>query len=140
MDLRQYLDEYALSHQHPINVNLHNICVPVIAWSSLGFSHSFYLFQMPASYVCATLTLVLYALFRNIKVEVFIAISMALFIYSYSYVPHLRWVCVGLFLLGWMGQLLGHKLEEKKPSFTQDLVFLLIGPIWVWKKFTSVSL
>lgn len=140
MDLRQYLDEYALSHQHPINVQLHNVCVPLIAWSSLGFAHSFTIMVVPASYLCACLTLVLYALFRNTKVEVFIAICLALFLYSYSFVPNLRWVCLGLFIAGWIGQLLGHKFELKKPSFTEDLVFLLIGPIWVWKKATKVKL
>ena len=31
----------------------------------------------------------------------------------------------------------GHKIEGKKPSFVEDLVFLLIGPIFVSIEFAS---
>lgn len=37
---------------------------------------------------------------------------------------------IALFILAWIGQFYGHKLEEKKPSFFKDLQFLLIGPAW----------
>ena len=40
----------------------------------------------------------------------------------------LYWV---IFVLAWIGQFVGHKLEGKKPSFFQDIQFLLIGPAWV---------
>jgi uncharacterized membrane protein YGL010W len=36
-----------------------------------------------------------------------------------------------VFVLAWIGQFYGHKIEGKKPSFFDDLKFLLIGPIWV---------
>jgi len=39
-----------------------------------------------------------------------------------------------LFFLAWIGQFYGHQLEGKKPSFLQDLQFLLIGPAWVFEK------
>ncbi|MDW3081997.1 Mpo1-like protein, partial [Vibrio sp. 1403] len=34
----------------------------------------------------------------------------------------------------WILQFIGHKIEGKKPSFFEDLQFLLIGPIWVFRK------
>ena len=34
-------------------------------------------------------------------------------------------------LLGWIGQFVGHKIEGKKPSFFDDLRYLLIGPLFV---------
>jgi small subunit ribosomal protein S2 len=37
---------------------------------------------------------------------------------------------IALFVLAWIGQFYGHKVEGKKPSFFKDLQFLLIGPIW----------
>ena len=37
---------------------------------------------------------------------------------------------IGLFVLAWIGQFYGHKIEGKKPSFFKDLQFLLIGPVW----------
>jgi hypothetical protein len=36
--------------------------------------------------------------------------------------------------LAWIGQLIGHKIEGKKPAFLHDLVFLLIGPAWLMSK------
>lgn len=39
-----------------------------------------------------------------------------------------------IFILSWIGQFYGHKIEGAKPSFLKDLEFLLIGPLWVIKK------
>ena len=36
-----------------------------------------------------------------------------------------------IFIVAWIGQFIGHKIEGKKPSFLQDLQFLLIGPAWL---------
>ena len=36
-----------------------------------------------------------------------------------------------VFVLAWIGQFIGHKIEGKKPSFLDDLRFLLIGPLFV---------
>lgn len=41
---------------------------------------------------------------------------------------------LALFVLLWIAQFVGHKIEGKKPSFLSDLQFLLIGPIWVFYK------
>ncbi len=36
-----------------------------------------------------------------------------------------------VFIVAWIGQFLGHKVEGKKPSFFKDLQFLMIGPAWL---------
>ena len=36
-----------------------------------------------------------------------------------------------IFIAAWIGQFIGHKIEGKKPSFFEDLQFLLIGPAWL---------
>jgi uncharacterized membrane protein YGL010W len=46
-------------------------------------------------------------------------------------IPMLRWICLGVFVLAWIFQFVGHKIEGKKPSFLDDVKFLLIGPIWL---------
>ncbi len=38
---------------------------------------------------------------------------------------------VGLFVVGWVIQFVGHHFEGKKPAFVDDLVGLLIGPLFV---------
>ena len=44
-----------------------------------------------------------------------------------------------IFIIAWIGQFIGHKIEGKKPSFLKDLQFLLIGPAWllgfIYRKF-----
>ena len=43
----------------------------------------------------------------------------------------LLWFSIVVFVLAWIGQFIGHKIEGKKPSFFQDVQFLLIGPAWL---------
>jgi uncharacterized membrane protein YGL010W len=38
---------------------------------------------------------------------------------------------IAVFVVSWIFQFWGHKIEGKKPSFATDLAFLLIGPMWV---------
>ena len=40
-------------------------------------------------------------------------------------------VSLALFVAAWIGQFIGHKIEGKKPSFFDDLRYLLIGPLFV---------
>jgi uncharacterized membrane protein YGL010W len=40
-------------------------------------------------------------------------------------------VIILIFVLAWIGQFVGHKIEGKRPSFFEDLQFLLIGPAWL---------
>ena len=40
-------------------------------------------------------------------------------------------VWASVFIVAWIGQFVGHKIEGKKLSFFEDLQFLLIGPAWV---------
>ena len=42
-----------------------------------------------------------------------------------------------LFVLGWILQFVGHAFEGKMPSFFSDARFLLVGPIWAWKKLSG---
>ena len=38
---------------------------------------------------------------------------------------------VGLFVVGWVFQFLGHHWEGRKPAFVDDLIGLIIGPLFV---------
>jgi uncharacterized membrane protein YGL010W len=44
-----------------------------------------------------------------------------------------RWG-VGLFVLGWILQFIGHAFEGNKPSFFSNPVYLLIGPLWTLRR------
>ncbi len=36
-----------------------------------------------------------------------------------------------VFVLAWIGQFVGHRIEGRKPSFLEDVKFLLVGPAWL---------
>ena len=40
-------------------------------------------------------------------------------------------VAVVVFVADWIGQFIGHRIEGKKPSFFDDVTFLLVGPAWL---------
>ena len=43
-------------------------------------------------------------------------------------------LAIGVFVVAWIAQFIGHKYEGRKPSFLTDLTYLLIGPAWVVAK------
>ncbi len=44
---------------------------------------------------------------------------------------------LGLFVLGWALQFIGHAIEGKPPEFFRDWRFLLVGTRWWWAKVTG---
>ena len=59
--------------------------------------------------------------------------------FSGTGVDFLMYLAVFIFIFAWILQFIGHKIEGKKPSFFEDIQFLLIGPAWllgfIYKKF-----
>jgi uncharacterized membrane protein YGL010W len=53
---------------------------------------------------------------------------------SFFVVPHVGWVALAAFVVTWIAQFIGHKIEGKKPSFLEDLQFLLVGPLFLLVK------
>ena len=48
-------------------------------------------------------------------------------------------VGISMFVFGWILQFVGHAFEGKAPSFFSDPKYLLIGPMWFYKKITGRS-
>ncbi|RNA62112.1 DUF962 domain-containing protein [Chryseobacterium nematophagum] len=136
--------EYSESHKNPTNKLIHWICVPLIFWTVLGFI-SF----IPSPHICSSyygcisivsiIAILLVAIFY-IRLSFLIGIIMVLVMllmehFTYAINIHFRkqaWlVYLGVFIITWILQFIGHKVEGKKPSFLKDIQFLLIGPIWL---------
>ncbi len=136
------LETYGESHQNSTNKLIHWLCVPAIFLSIVGLI-SLIPFPWNISLVgdaklsWAFVALILVLLYY-ISLSVSISIGMALFSFLCIYLcefinssdsPH--WIYVGIFVVSWILQFVGHHIEGKKPSFLQDLQFLLIGPAWL---------
>ncbi|HBQ16650.1 MAG TPA: hypothetical protein DEF51_37785 [Myxococcales bacterium] len=139
------LARYGESHQNDTNERIHWICVPVIVWTVIALLWSI---PTPDAFSAlpllnwATLTLagaLAYYVYLSpplaAGLAVFSATSVALIV-GYestalaSTLP-LWGLALSLFVLAWIGQFVGHQIEGKKPSFLDDLTFLLIGPAWL---------
>ena len=124
--ITEWLDEYSDSHQNPTNKTLHWICVPTILFSIIGILAHF-------SALLTTLLLVLTLIFYA-RLDLVLSVAMAALLLVMSWLiiilPFGKGFYIALFVLAWIGQFYGHKIEGKKPSFFKDLQFLLIGPLW----------
>lgn len=136
--------EYAESHQNSTNKTIHWICVPLIFWSILGLislipsPHIFIeYFGMISIVSLVAIFLVTFFYFRLswriALIMVFIMLLMEHLVYFINIeFQHKSWIFfLSVFVLSWIGQFYGHKIEGKKPSFLKDLQFLLVGPIWL---------
>lgn len=125
--LEQWLSEYAVSHQNLINKKIHWLCVPTIFVSILGMGMSL---SVWFTLVLSALVLLFY---MQLSTPLFLAMGLFILI-CLAVMAALPWgfkVWAGVFIVAWIGQFVGHKIEGKKPSFFEDLQFLLIGPAWV---------
>lgn len=122
----EWLDEYSDSHQNKTNKLIHWVCVPTIFFSIVGILAHF-------SALLTTLLLVLSFIFYA-RLDLILAVTMATLMLVMAWLIYVLPVGMGfyiaIFVLAWIGQFYGHKIEGKKPSFFKDLQFLLIGPIW----------
>lgn len=123
------LNKYAESHLNPVNEIIHFICVPVIVFTLLGLLWALH----PLAALAAALVALAYYFSLSAPLAIgMLLMSSAMLALLYWLPP--QWVlplCISVFVLAWIGQFIGHKIEGKKPSFFDDLRFLLIGPLFV---------
>ena len=148
---QDWFDEYALSHQNPTNQMVHYICVPFIFFSVIGL-----LMSIPTGFLENTFGLynpllenwaVVVTLFISIfylRMGFWYFLQMLFFIllsivgnFWLGNTVNLLLASAIIFVVAWIGQFWGHKVEGKKPSFIKDLQFLLIGPLWVIQKLSK---
>ena len=125
---------YSESHQNAVNKQIHNACVPVIYASIIGMLQVAQPLGVPLSLpVVAVLAGYYFRFFYDQFVPMLLlstgALGFAVLVESMG-LPLLA-ISVLLFLIAWVGQFVGHHIEGKKPSFLNDLKFLLVGPAWV---------
>ena len=139
--IQQWLSEYGESHKNETNKLIHWICVPVIFFAITGLLYCIKLpfviwgVQANVAMIVMVLAIVYYfSLSRTLWIGLFLFAAICLclchLIERAGFLP-LWEVSVILFVLAWIGQFYGHKVEGKKPSFLKDIQFLLIGPAWL---------
>lgn len=139
--LIDHLGQYAAYHRNPRNVFTHFIGIPMIVLAvttllarpviPLGDGPTF---LTPAIIVYALSCAFYLRLSRAfgaamvVLLAVFVAVGAWL-----AAMPDAIWLGagIGLFVVGWVIQFIGHHYEGRKPAFVDDLVGLLIGPLFL---------
>ncbi|MDE0979168.1 MAG: DUF962 domain-containing protein [Flavobacteriales bacterium] len=142
--MQDWLDAYGVSHQNPINKLFHWICVPTIFISLVGLLSRIPLPELFgagwAPYLHVGTALLLGGLVFFIRLSPVMALTMAVISACSLYGVKLiniqtgdaaGWYYFAAFAVAWIGQFIGHKIEGEKPSFFDDLKFLMIGPAWL---------
>ena len=150
--IEDWFKKYGESHQNTINKKIHWVCIPLIIFSLIGI-----LWSIPHSYLHQLINnhyfnwgsiFIIFVLFYYIYLSIKIAFGMFIFsliillfnnfVANSFAMDHLK-VSIFIFVISWIGQFIGHKIEGKKPSFFEDIQFLLIGPAWllgfIYRKF-----
>ena len=100
---------------------------PAIVFSVLGL---LWAASPYATYAVLILALLFY-LRLSFKIMLATALMLAPMVWGLSQMDSHLYPSLAIFVVAWIFQFVGHKIEGKKPSFFEDLQFLLIGPIWV---------
>ncbi|WP_105259080.1 Mpo1 family 2-hydroxy fatty acid dioxygenase [Pseudoalteromonas sp. T1lg88] len=134
------LANYAHYHRDMRNIYTHFIGIPLIVYalavllSRPNFTLTPELTLTPAT-IAVAITCVYY-LFLSLSLGLVMTVLMAAVLVGAAPLAALPWPQwlgwgVGLFLLGWLFQFVGHYFEGKKPAFVDDLIGLVIGPLFV---------
>jgi uncharacterized membrane protein YGL010W len=123
------LARYAESHQDHTNEIIHFVCIPLIVLSLLGILWAVH----PVLAIAATLGSLYYYARLSRQFAIGMGVMGAVMLGILALMPEMTVlpVSIAIFVVAWIGQFIGHKIEGKKPSFFEDLRFLLIGPLFV---------
>lgn len=132
--LEQHLVNYASYHRDVRNIRTHFVGIPLIVLAVAQL-----LAQVPLGGGLTLLAPVLLAscafyLVLSRPLGVLMTVLMLLTGWAGTLLaaqPGALWLGLLLFVLGWVIQFVGHWYEGRKPAFVDDLLGLLVGPLFV---------
>ena len=141
--IHDLLDRYGQTHTHPVNRRIHFACVPLIVLVTVGLGWGVHAGLLVDTSVARGVNLgtlgSLAALVFYARLGARALAWMAGFLlvcnafcaaYAFAGGPILL-TSAALWAAAWGAQFVGHHYEGAKPSFTDDLIFLLVGPLFV---------
>jgi uncharacterized membrane protein YGL010W len=135
--VRDWLNEYSVSHRNPTNKIIHWICVPVITFTVFGFLRAlpFGNDMVNAATLGGLAAMGYYAALSWRLTLGMVGVFIALYALVQASYHGLGWLhvpaMIAIFVAAWIAQFVGHQVEGAKPSFFKDLQFLMIGPLWL---------
>lgn len=124
----QLLAHYGQSHTHPSNEKIHFIAIPLIMLSLCGMLFAVHPW---VAYAFVAASMIYYATLSRIFFAIMCVWSALIVVLVHSMGEHVLMASVAIFVVAWIFQFIGHRIEGKKPSFFEDIQYLWIGPLFV---------
>lgn len=135
----EQLSKYALYHRDARNILTHLVGIPLIVLAVLT------LLSRPAVdlgglMVTPALIVLILSCLYYIRLHVFYGLVMTFLLLAglqlsmlFASLSTAAWLGlgIGLFVVGWIIQFIGHAYEGKKPAFVDDIIDLVIGPLFI---------
>jgi uncharacterized membrane protein YGL010W len=127
------LAHYGESHTHPTNELIHFAAIPLIMLSLVGMIYALHPW---AAYVFLGASMVYYLRLSRVFLAAMAVqtLLMLAIIVALDGRGILVQTSIVVFVVAWIFQFIGHKIEGKKPSFFEDVQYLWVGPLFVLSK------
>ncbi len=137
--LEEYLSQYSAYHRDRRNIATHFVGIPMIVLgvATLLARPSFLLEgQVVSPTTLVALGAAAFYLVVDLRFGVIMSAQMAASLWAGTWLaaqPTATWLSagLGLFIVGWIIQFIGHIFEGRKPAFVDDLIGLLVGPLFI---------
>jgi uncharacterized membrane protein YGL010W len=140
----RWFASYSGDHRDPTNQLIHVICVPAILWSAIALRWCIPVPQglfVPGAWAALAMFAAWMFYYRASRPLGLGMLAMFVLMGFFTRLlqetiglQNLMYTAIAVFVVAWIGQFVGHKIEGRKPSFFTDLTYLLIGPAWVLAK------
>ncbi|WP_407307030.1 DUF962 domain-containing protein [Acinetobacter sp.] len=137
--LEQLLSQYAAYHLNHKNILTHFVGIPLIVFAILCLTARAAVMLSEMELTLALVIIVITSIYYFSLDRIFASIMLIILVAAYplalkvAHLPLSAWLSlsIGIFVLGWVFQFVGHFYEKKKPAFTDDIIGLAIGPLFV---------
>jgi uncharacterized membrane protein YGL010W len=137
--LIDHLSQYAAYHRDPRNIASHFVGIPLIV-VAVAVLLSRPEWAVAGLWISPAVLLALFSAWFYLRLELALGVLMTVLMGLSLWAGHvlatqstLVWLSsgIGLFVVGWVIQFVGHYYERRKPAFVDDVSGLIVGPLFV---------
>ena len=137
--LEQLLSQYAAYHLDHKNILTHFVGIPLIVFAIVCLTARAGVMLSGMELTLALVILIASGMYYLSLDRIFGLIMIVIYAIAYPFAYKIAqldtslWLSlsVGIFIVGWIFQFVGHFYEKKKPAFMDDIMGLAIGPLFV---------
>ncbi|VVO63035.1 Mpo1 family 2-hydroxy fatty acid dioxygenase [Pseudomonas silesiensis] len=135
--LVDHLSQYATYHRDPRNIATHFVGIPLIVVAvAVLLSRPQWAGGWLSPAVLVTLASAWFYLRLELRLGVLMSVLLGMCLWAGQVLAQqstLVWLAsgVGMFVIGWVIQFVGHHYEGRKPAFVDDVTGLIVGPLFV---------